>query len=83
MGILYKEEKDMIMKNEFTEESGNSMNEKNDLNPNELNDVAGGVFPGGSPYLSVPPCPNCKSHNVCGTLSDMHCNDCGTNYSAN
>ena len=69
------------MKSEFTEEFGNPMNEKNDLNPEELNDVAGGVFPGGN--LTVPPCPNCKSHNVRGTLSNMHCNDCGCDYSAN
>lgn len=72
----------MIMKSEFTEESGNPVNEKNDLNVKELNDVTGGIFPGGGSNLSVPPCPNCKSHNVCGTLSDMHCNNCGHNYSA-
>ena len=73
----------MIMKNEYTEESGNPVNEKNELNLKEINDVAGGIFPGGSPYLKVPPCPNCNSYNVSGTLSDMHCNNCGHNYSAN
>ena len=69
------------MKSEFIEETGNPVDEKNGLTPKELNDVAGGIFPYGN--LSVPPCPNCKSHNVCGTLSDLHCNNCGHNYSAN